>query len=499
MAETPDELSAAERTATRAARNTIVRAAGDIVGKLMTLVLFALLARSVSPSSLGVYVFAFAWCQVASVPIGLGFDRFMVRQIAKDPPAVDRLFWSVMRMKLTRAVGVIALSWIVVCLLHDDWRTRAAVFILTFGLLLDLLTRTVHSVFTGRERGELTATVVVAQRFLNAGLGIGALALGWGVLGVAAAYTVSAAAAAGVALWLLHRHLGLPKVDVRREHRRQLRLNSLPFAAQDVFLALLDKIDAVILSLLAVSAAVGRYGSAYRLLEATFFISSAMTGAFSAMFTYLDRDTDPSVGAVYQRALKLNIVLLMPWAVWFGVLAVPLTRALFGEDLVTAAPALRLLSPVVVLLGAVVISTSLVVSRGNPKTLVRVIFSSVVVNVAVNLALIPLWDERGAAAAMLITYVGYLVLVVRLAVRYVGMIDFRSVLVPPVVAGAVMALVCVALSSLLIPAVVAGGLVYLLVLVAVERVVAPGDFELLRQMIRRRFPLRAARSAQAGG
>ena len=53
--------NAAERAGRRAAKNTIVRALGEIVGKGASLVLFAVLAREVGDDGVGAYVLAFAF------------------------------------------------------------------------------------------------------------------------------------------------------------------------------------------------------------------------------------------------------------------------------------------------------------------------------------------------------------------------------------------------------------------------------------------------------
>jgi O-antigen/teichoic acid export membrane protein len=396
---------------------------------------------------------------------------------------------------VVRAIPVVAVSWVVVMILHHDTETRLAVVILTFGLLSDLVMRTIHSVFTGLERGELTATVVICQRFANAARGIAALAVGWGVLGVAGAYAVSSFAAFGVALTLLARRVGMPRPDFSLEHRADLRRSSLPFAAQDVFLALLDKLDTVILSIQATDVAVGRYGAAYRLLEATYFISAAMTASFSAMFTYLGHDTDPTVRAVYQRSLKLSLAVLVPCGVACGVLAEPLARAFFGADLASAAEPLRLLAPVIPLMGIVVLSISLVVSRGNPRTMAAIIFSAVAVNIALNVALIPLWNDRGAAAAMVLTYVIFLGLAVRLATRAVrGGVEWLPTVTGPLVAGVAMGLVAWALSSLLPVALVASAVIYFVVLFAIEKRTNPGEVEMVVRILSRRIPSCAGRS-----
>ena len=62
---------------------------------------------------------------------------------------------------------------------------------------------------------------------------------------------------------------------------------------------MLFRLDTVILSLMATLAAVGRYGAAYRLLEASLFITYALMGAFVPMYTYLDEDSEPTVGGAF--------------------------------------------------------------------------------------------------------------------------------------------------------------------------------------------------------
>src|SRR2546430_15299631 len=67
------------------------------------------------------------------------------------------------------------------------------IYVLTAGALFDALTRVTVSVFTAFERSELTGVALVAQRFLQAALGIGALAAGSGVGAGSIAYAAAAA------------------------------------------------------------------------------------------------------------------------------------------------------------------------------------------------------------------------------------------------------------------------------------------------------------------
>lgn len=491
MAEPTSTTAAREQAGERAARNTIVRATGDILGKLASLVLFAALGRSVGESGLGVFVFAFAWVEIATMPIGLGLDRYYLRRVAKDRSRVDELV-GLLALKLKRAIPVVAASLGAVMLLGYEGETRTAIFVLTPGLLMDSAARTIYSVFMGYERNELLALTRVVQRFSAAGMGLTALAMGFGVVAVTATYTAGTAIALLVAVALLRRHIGAIPLRIVPGIRRALARGSLPFGAQDFLGVLLARIDAVLLSLLATTAAVGRYGAAYRLLESTFFLTVAIAGAFAAMFTYLSHDTEPTIRAAFQRSIKLSLAVMVPLAVGFAVLAEPFAQLIYGREFASAAPALRLLAPAVVLISLVYLSSSLIVSRGSPNTMVAAVGGMVTLNVCLNLVLIPQYSDRGAAIAMLATEVVAAPVVLAIAARRAGGVNWKSVLAGPVLAGAAMSAPMLVLEGNPAAAVGAGGVVYFVVLLALERLISPMDLAFVGNMVRRRLPSRLA-------
>jgi stage V sporulation protein B len=480
------------RAGERALANTAVRAAGEIVGKLAALVLFAVLARQVGPSDLGDFVFAVAWTQIAMTPVGLGVDRYLLRKVARDRSALGDFLFNALALKLTRSVPVIGVSFAAINLLGYDAQTRAAVYVLTAGLLLDSLGRTLVSVFNAFERGGLVATGIVIQRVSAAALGLAALAAGFGVVAVCAAYTIGTALRLGISGELLRRRIGLPRPRLPGWARRELRSRSAPFAVQDIFGLVLSRVDVLVLSVFASDAVVGIYGAAYRLFEATSFLSSSLLGAFSAMYTYLGHDTRPTVRGVFGRSLKLSLSLLVPCAVAFGVLAEPLCRFLFGADFVPSAEPLRILAPVVVLYGLLVLGNSLIVSRRDPRLLVAVIGVGALLNLGLNLALVPALDANGAALAMLVSELALAGAVLAIAIRTVRGVSVLPTIAAPGLAGAAMAGAMLPLQATLPAALSAGGAAYLLVFVLVERRLGSGDLELARDMVRRRLPSRAA-------
>jgi len=118
---------------------------------------------------------------------------------------------------------------------------------------------------------------------------------------------------------------------------------------------------------------------------------------------------------------------------------------------------------------------------------VRIAAVAVGVNIALNLALIPLWQERGAAAAMLVTSALFAAILLAYAIREVGVARLGAMWSGPLAAGAVMAAVMWPLSDSLYAAMPAGAAVYLGVLFVVERALNPADVEFILSMLRRRL------------
>jgi len=462
----PTDLTASERTADRAARNSAVRAVAELVAKFASLALVFVLARHVGVDGLGVYVFAFAWAEVANIPVDMGFDRFLTRQVARDRRAIDSLMANVVAVKLLRAGPVLVASFVLVNLLGYSADTCGAVYAAAVGVIFESLVNTV----------------------LAAALGLGALAAGLGVVAVLVGFAVAAASALVLAASLLVTHVGRPRLALSREGRRETRSRTFGFAAQEVFATGIARADTILLSLLGSTAAVGIYGAGYRLLESSLFIPLALTTAFAAMFTYLGRDSEPSVGAAYGYALKAALILLVPCAVVLFVLAEPVLALFFGDGFEGATTPLRLLAPVVVLLGAVIISTSLVISRRDPRAMVWAFAAALGVNVAANLLLIPAMGASGAALGMLITYGLFALVAFEMAARAVGHPPLISTLGGPLVAGGAMALALMLLHSSPPLAAFAGVLVYLAVLVVVEWRLSPRDLRFATDMLRRYLP-----------
>jgi O-antigen/teichoic acid export membrane protein len=119
-----------------------------------------------------------------------------------------------------------------------------------------------------------------------------------------------------------------------------------------------------------------------------------------------------------------------------------------------------------------------------------------VVNIGLNLALIPSLHEIGAALAMLVSMVVYVIVAMWMAILEVGRMRWTSMLAAPFAAAAAMAAPLIWLGDSLPLALAAGLPVYLAVYAAVDAIVDPDDLRFVIDLVKRRLPS-GRRAAQA--
>lgn len=144
------------------------------------------------------------------------------------------------------------------------------------------------------------------------------------------------------------------------------------------------------------------------------------------------------------------------------------------------------------ILGKLTLGSSLLIGRREPRVLVRLAAGAVAVNLTLNLTLIPPFEDRGAAAAMLITAVSFAGVAMFEAVRTVGGVRWTPMLAGPLAGGAAMAAAMLLLSGSLALAVAIGVPAYLVGLLLIERAFSPRDVAFVVAMVERRLPRRLA-------
>lgn len=483
MSVTPDEGGAA--SARRIARNAAVRAAGEVIGKAASLAFFVAMARELGRDGFGDFMFALSLSSVFMIAAGFGTEDLISREVARDRSRVHGYLANVVAVKALLSLVLLLVVALIVNIGDYPSDARAAVYIVGLGVAAENLGRTWHSVFTAFERLEMISISLVIQRTLTAAIGVAILLSGGGLIAVSIVFTAGAFVGLAIATLVLRRFVVTPRWELDRSRWWPLIKTGVPIGFASLLFSVLLRLDAALLGLLTGgggdNSEVGVYGAAFRLVEATLFI----TWAFSAsVLPWLARRQDPeAVARGYELSAKAITAVLMPIALTFVLLAPQIIHLLYGSGFDDAVTPLRYLGVVTVLFGVNNLAATVLISRDHPKDFNVIVGFTAVENVVANLIFIPTYGADAAAFNAAFSGLLLAVLSVVMIVRRFGHVRPLRIFLSAAAGGAAMAGAVLPISLPLVPAAGLGLLAYLASFAAVERLVYPGDFKRLRETL----------------
>ena len=217
---------------------------------------------------------------------------------------------------------------------------------------------------------------------------------------------------------------------------RRLMRDALPLGVVTILGLASYRLDALVLAFLKDSYDVGIYGLAYRFMEA-----SVPLGAFvvAAVFPVLVREEARQERRALQiaRATDLLLIVSVGVAIATIVLAPDLVRVLGGAAYAPSVVPLRILALSLPLTFVGMLLSWTLIARGLQRRLIPLAAASVVLNLALNLALVPTYSYKASAAITLaMEAVGVIVLVIMVR-RWIGVSPSPSSILRISISGAI--------------------------------------------------------------
>lgn len=425
------------RSAGRSATTLLgARMISAITGWIGTLII----ARKLSAGEWGAYAFILGLLGIIGLAVDLQVGRIVLRAILDAGDAAGRVVGSYVMLRLT--ISAVAYAF-------------AVAFVVLGGYEREVVWGTVIAGFSFLAVGPANGLML----WFSARLQLFPAATSWALGALAQFALVVAFALAGrgtvvaFALAVLlgeFVNLAWEVVSVVR-HRMRVRLTidlttwwtwlkeSIPLAIGFGLVSLYLKLDLVMLAELDTLTAVGRYGIGYKFADLAGYLPQALlTPVLTLMVTAW-----PDNAAAIRKQFRQSFVLLFVAAVaiggGFALVAPHVIELLYGARYASSADAARLLVAGAGLqfFSYLCFVTLISVGRNRPYALVGLL--GLVLNAALNFALIPSFSFNGSAAATVITEIVVMALLFAALSRTRGVVTIPwSVMGRTLAAGAVM-------------------------------------------------------------
>jgi O-antigen/teichoic acid export membrane protein len=330
--------------------------------------------------------------------------------------------------------------------------------IITLSLLPGALSGSVTALLYARERMTMPALVGVGTAALNVALGLGALLLGWGVVGLAWAALASTVVTALYFWWVLKREypqvansLDAQEMMPRRDWALPLLSAGLPLMLNALLVGLFFRADGFIIRASQGGVALEKYNAAYSFLSFVLLITPAVTLAlFPRMSRHAESDR-PRLLSEYRFALKLLLVLSVPivtLTVWFAPLLITVLTGGKEGYLPESAVVLQILIFFLPLSFVNGLTQYVLIALDRQRLLTGAFAATVVFNIAANLMLVPIAGIYGAAFATVVSELVLLGPFLYWVRRELGTAELPAAALAPALAGVAVLLVAWLLSPL---------------------------------------------------
>jgi len=377
--------------------NTAAQLVGKAATTLTTLLLTVLITRRFGPSGYGDFTIMMAYAALFYIVADFGLNAIATRDLAEDESRIPHYFKNLVGLRLVMALILFALGALALVFFPYSRSVKIGVLISLLTIFTQSLYTSGNAVFQTKLRYDLSVLAAIFGSLTILLLSFLAISWGRGLLSVVSSYVIGGVVMVGVSLFFVWRLVGV--VGVARDFGlwRYLFLAALPLGITTIFTVVLQKADALLLSILSSGEAVGLYGASYKIFEfalvfPTFFVNSV----YPIMVQHFKDGREKLLQMVKFSGLALLAVSIIGLVVGY-LLAPWMIKIVAGPDFAESVRALRLL-----LLGLPIFYLSalflwLLITLGKQRQIPFVYAAGAVFNVVLNLIFIPRYSFYASA------------------------------------------------------------------------------------------------------
>ena len=447
-------------------KNTTVLMVSDIFGRVLSLILIIYIARFLGDVGLGQYSFIFAFLAIFHLFTEFGLTTLMVREVARDKAKTSSYFNNILWFRL---IFIIVFSVIVppIVLRLFDNSTEMLIVIL-IAIIADFCKHMIimfERLFEAHEIMEYSAIIRIVERILTVALGITVLVMGANIVGLISVFAISNFVAFVIALIITIRKVTKIRFELDFQLIKRLLKESIPFWLTSIFIMIYFQIDTVMLSIMKSYQDVGIYNAAYGILNALHFIPAAVIAAVFPAMSKFYLENKHQLRVIFKKSFYYLFAIGLPIGIGTTFLARRIIIFIYKEDFIASTLALQILIWASVIIFFSGLCGYLLNSIDKQKIFTFATGFCALLNVVLNLFLIPLYSYIGASISTVITEVALFAILFYYASKSGFSISLIKVFNKPLIAGLVMMVVLILVMKLhLLVIIPIGAIVYIVAL-----------------------------------
>lgn len=473
------------------AKNTAFLTLASVGQKIIAFVYFLFVARIMMPEATGEYFIAISITVIFTVVADMGITAVVIREVAKDPSQAAARLSQALSIKLPLLVLSFIGAIVTGAALGYDTDLRFLITLACIVLSLDAVHLLFYGVLRGFQLLRYEAFGVFAGQVVTGMVGGLVLWLHPTLPSLIIALVAGSFTNVLISGFFIIKRLGTRALvpTFASVETKKLVMAAIPFALAALFVKTYSYIDSILISKFLDTTAVGIYSIAYKFTYAFQFLPLAFTAAlYPAMSAVVGKDPE-GLERIFLRGMWYMAMLATPIVLGLWAIA-PEVVLLAGREYEGAAIVLQVLIFVLLPIFLDFPIGSLLNASGRQSTKTAIMGATMMINVVLNILLIPRFGILGAAYAAFICFICMFLLGMVFVPQILPTYRLRhlfSILVPIFISGGLM-LISVQLMKPIVGWIAVmplGALVYILALF-ITKTLHKNDVAFLFNLIRLR-------------
>ncbi|MFO7447259.1 MAG: flippase [Ignavibacteriaceae bacterium] len=334
----------------------------------------------------------------------LGLDSIVTRELIKQPEKRDNLLGTVFYLRVFGAVLSFILLLFAIQLTGDSYDTVILIFIIAASSFFQAF-YVIEYYFQSKVQAKYSSSVYLITLIFSSAIKVFLILVKAPLLHFAIITSLEFLfVSIGFVIVYQRQNLSVFNWKFNKDLARILLKDSWPLILSGVVIAVYMKIGQVIIKNMMTNEDVGYYSAAVRLCEAWYFIPIAIANSLFPAIVNAKTTSEELYNSRLQKFYDLLAWIAIAIAIPVTIFSELIVKILFGSEYLPAAPVLTIYiwAGVAVFLG--VASSQYLITENYTKISFYRTFIGMLVNVILNILLIPVWGITGSAVATLVSY-----------------------------------------------------------------------------------------------
>lgn len=375
-----------------------------IIRLTITFAVGILVIRYLAPEEFGLLTYAMSYVGIFASISSLGIDSILTRELIKEPEQRDRLLGTAFALKLIGALLATVLLIVILPLTSSNSFTNIMIFVIASATFFQAF-NVIDFYFQSKVKAKYSVIAQSSSFLLSSIIKVLLILLKAPLIYFAIVILIEAILlAAGYLIVYKSQELSMTKWISDKQLAFKILNDSWPLILSGVVIAIYMRISQVLIKEMMNDTQVGYYGAAVRLCEAWYFVPLAIT---ASLFPAIVNAKGVSERLYLSRLQKLYD--LMAWiaiiiAIPVSIFSQTIIKVLLGTEYLPSAPVLSIYiwAGVATFLG--VSSSQYLITENLTKISFYRTLLGMILNVILNIILIPKFGIIGSAYATLISF-----------------------------------------------------------------------------------------------